>query len=102
MIMLSTNAGAVHEVGHTARGRLFKGSVQKPFFVSDLLVCVAACRPTQSYIGFTMSLFIATLGFGESELLAAAKLGILGASVIAGSLGYVLLRGGSLPQIARG
>ena len=53
-------------------------------------------------IGFTMSLFIATLGFGESELLAAAKLGILGASVIAGSLGYVLLRGGSLPQIARG
>jgi NhaA family Na+:H+ antiporter len=53
-------------------------------------------------IGFTMSLFIATLGFGEGELLAAAKLGILVASVIAGTLGYVLLRGGSVPRSAGG
>lgn len=45
-------------------------------------------------IGFTMSLFVATLAFGESELLAAAKLGILAASVVAGSLGYFLLRRG--------
>ncbi len=43
-------------------------------------------------IGFTMSLFIASLGLGESTLLEAAKLGILGASLIAGSIGYVLLR----------
>jgi NhaA family Na+:H+ antiporter len=43
-------------------------------------------------IGFTMSLFIASLGFGESELLDAAKTGILMASVIAGSIGYFLLR----------
>ena len=43
-------------------------------------------------IGFTMSLFIASLGLGESPLLEAAKLGILGASLIAGSIGYVLLR----------
>ncbi len=42
-------------------------------------------------IGFTMSLFIASLGFGESELLDAAKLGILLASAIAGSTGYLLL-----------
>jgi NhaA family Na+:H+ antiporter len=42
-------------------------------------------------IGFTMSLFVATLGFGESPLLEAAKLGILGASIIAGVLGFVLL-----------
>jgi NhaA family Na+:H+ antiporter len=42
-------------------------------------------------IGFTMSLFIASLGLGESTLLEAAKLGILGASLIAGSIGYVLL-----------
>ncbi len=42
-------------------------------------------------IGFTMSLFIASLGFGESELLDTAKLGILLASVIAGSAGYLLL-----------
>ncbi len=42
-------------------------------------------------IGFTMSLFIASLGLGENTLLEAAKLGILGASLIAGSIGYVLL-----------
>jgi NhaA family Na+:H+ antiporter len=43
-------------------------------------------------LGFTMSLFIATLGFGESPLLEAAKIGILGASLISGVLGYTLLR----------
>jgi len=43
-------------------------------------------------LGFTMSLFIATLGFGESYLLEAAKLGILGASLISGVLGSMLLR----------
>jgi DNA-binding response OmpR family regulator len=48
MIMLSTNARAVHEVGHTVRGRLFDGGVRKPFFISDLLACVAACHATQS------------------------------------------------------
>jgi Na+:H+ antiporter, NhaA family len=39
-----------------------------------------------------MSLFIAALGFGESPLLEAAKLGILTASLIAGLLGFTLLR----------
>ncbi|MDQ4075772.1 MAG: Na+/H+ antiporter NhaA [Chloroflexota bacterium] len=44
-------------------------------------------------IGFTMSLFIASLGFGEgSELLEAAKLGILAASAIAGATGLLVLR----------
>ncbi len=43
-------------------------------------------------IGFTMSLFIASLGFGESPLLGAAKTGILMASVMAGTIGYLLLR----------
>ena len=42
-------------------------------------------------MGFTMSLFIATLGFTEPLLLAAAKLGILVASVTAGILGYGVL-----------
>jgi NhaA family Na+:H+ antiporter len=42
-------------------------------------------------IGFTMSLFIAGLAFGESELLSDAKLGILSASVVAGTIGYALL-----------
>ena len=45
-------------------------------------------------IGFTMSLFIASLGFGESALLETAKLGILGASLLAGGIGVVLLRRG--------
>nr|WP_321259600.1 Na+/H+ antiporter NhaA [uncultured Pseudodesulfovibrio sp.] len=44
-------------------------------------------------IGFTMSLFIATLAFGDSPvLLTGAKAAILGASVIAGIAGYLVLR----------
>jgi NhaA family Na+:H+ antiporter len=43
-------------------------------------------------IGFTMSLFIANLAYGEAVELAEAKIGILIASVIAGVVGYVLLR----------
>jgi NhaA family Na+:H+ antiporter len=44
-------------------------------------------------IGFTMSLFIAGLAFGGREdLLTAAKLGILLASVLAGVVGWLLLR----------
>lgn len=46
-------------------------------------------------IGFTMALFIAGLAFtGRPELLLTAKLGILGASLIAGVGGWVMLRGG--------
>lgn len=43
-------------------------------------------------IGFTMSLFIAALAFAQPEVLATAKLGILIASLIAGSAGLLLLR----------
>ncbi|NTU79460.1 MAG: Na+/H+ antiporter NhaA [Chloroflexales bacterium] len=43
-------------------------------------------------LGFTMSLFIATLGFAEADLLEAAKLGILVASLSAGLIGYGILR----------
>ncbi len=43
-------------------------------------------------IGFTMSLFVATLAFGGSEVLETAKLGILGASLVAGVAGFMLLR----------
>jgi NhaA family Na+:H+ antiporter len=42
-------------------------------------------------IGFTMALFIAGLAFPDADRLAAAKLGILGASFIAGIVGYILL-----------
>jgi NhaA family Na+:H+ antiporter len=43
-------------------------------------------------IGFTMSLFIAGLGFDDPDQLTLAKIGILGASVLAGVGGYLLLR----------
>jgi NhaA family Na+:H+ antiporter len=43
-------------------------------------------------IGFTMSLFINELAFTDSVLREQAKLGILVASLLAGVMGYVLLR----------
>ncbi len=44
-------------------------------------------------IGFTMSIFIAYLGFGEgTENLDTAKIGVLAGSLIAGVTGFVLLR----------
>ena len=42
-------------------------------------------------IGFTMALFIATLAFGEGALLEMSKIGILGASLLAGICGSLLL-----------
>jgi NhaA family Na+:H+ antiporter len=45
-------------------------------------------------IGFTVGLFIAELAFpAEPLLLAEAKIGLLTASVVAGALGYAVLRG---------
>ena len=46
-------------------------------------------------IGFTMSIFIANLAFGAGPLLDSAKMGILGASVVSGILGAVVLIGAS-------
>jgi Na+:H+ antiporter, NhaA family len=43
-------------------------------------------------IGFTMSLFIADLAFGEAPDLQLAKVGILSASVISGIVGWVILK----------
>lgn len=42
-------------------------------------------------IGFTMSIFIANLAFYRPELIAQAKVGIFGASLLAGILGYLVL-----------
>ncbi|MEO8354986.1 MAG: Na+/H+ antiporter NhaA [Chloroflexota bacterium] len=44
-------------------------------------------------VGFTMSLFISSLAFGVSSLLETAKFGILIASLIAGIVGIIILRG---------
>ena len=54
-------------------------------------------------IGFTMSLFIASLGFGEeSPLLDSAKIGILFGSAVAALIGSLLLRSAAAaPQAAR-
>jgi len=50
-------------------------------------------------IGFTMSLFIAALAYGEGTAeLALAKVGILSASVIAGAGGFVILRLAGSPE----
>lgn len=43
-------------------------------------------------IGFTMALFIAALAFGEGAKLEAVKIGILGGSLVAGLLGWLLLQ----------
>jgi len=44
-------------------------------------------------IGFTMSIFVAELGFaGQAELIVQAKIGILSASLFAGIFGYCWLR----------
>jgi NhaA family Na+:H+ antiporter len=43
-------------------------------------------------IGFTMSLFIASLAFDDAELLLEAKLGILTASLIASIIGYFVVQ----------
>ena len=43
-------------------------------------------------MGFTMSLFITGLAFEEGPLSEAAKVGILGASILAGAVGWTILR----------
>ena len=49
-------------------------------------------------IGFTMSLFIAGLSFVQPELLEFAKLGIVAGSILAGVIGFVILKSGGSPQ----
>jgi NhaA family Na+:H+ antiporter len=49
-------------------------------------------------IGFTMSLFISDLAFASGSLLDTAKLGILAASLIAGVVGWTILRGAGAPR----
>ena len=51
-------------------------------------------------IGFTMSIFISNLAYADEALIAEAKLGVLVASVIAGVLGFVILKK-SLPEAAQ-
>jgi NhaA family Na+:H+ antiporter len=43
-------------------------------------------------IGFTMSLFVSALAFNNAEMITQAKYGILLASLLAGSMGYIILK----------
>lgn len=43
-------------------------------------------------LGFTMSLFIANLAYVDEDLVAAAKMGVIIGSLVAGFLGYLILR----------
>lgn len=43
-------------------------------------------------LGFTMSLFIANLAYVEDDLIAAAKMGVIIGSLVAGVFGYLILR----------
>jgi Na+:H+ antiporter, NhaA family len=52
-------------------------------------------------IGFTMSLFIAALAFDGTTLLDAAKIGILGGSLLAGTVGAVVLRRSTSIRLVR-
>ena len=49
-------------------------------------------------IGFTMSLFIANLAFPGGAMVDEAKVGILSASILAGGVGWLLLRPGAGPD----
>lgn len=51
-------------------------------------------------IGFTISLFIAGLAFGDGEMREAASLGVLLASVLAAAIGYATLRHCAEPRHA--
>lgn len=44
-------------------------------------------------IGFTMSLFIGSLAFDSAERMNEVRLGVLLGSIVAGVLGFVILRG---------
>ena len=43
-------------------------------------------------IGFTMSLFIGSLSFGDPELMNAVRVGVLSGSLVSGLIGYTVLR----------
>ena len=53
-------------------------------------------------IGFTMSLFVASLAFQPGALLDSAKVGILGGSLLSGTVGWMLLRRSNVPASGNG
>ncbi|MBX7109426.1 MAG: Na+/H+ antiporter NhaA [Chitinophagales bacterium] len=66
------------------------GLAQLPKMVSWRMLLAAGCA---AGIGFTMSIFIATLAFDDAALLDGAKLAILVGSFLSGLAGVILLAG---------
>jgi len=64
------------------------GIAELPAGVSWRALCGTAAL---GGVGFTMSLFIGALAFGESELHAVAKIGILSGSVLSSAIGLAIL-----------
>jgi NhaA family Na+:H+ antiporter len=67
------------------------GLAQSPANVTGRQIFGAACL---CGIGFTMSLFVAGLAFEDESLLSIAKIAILGASVLSGAAGAIVLTTG--------
>jgi len=88
-IMLGLVVGKQIGVGLFAWLALRSGLGRMPAGVNARQIWGAACL---CGIGFTMSLFIADLEFESAVLLESAKAGILGASVLSGILGWMILR----------
>lgn len=65
------------------------GLAEKPDGVSWKIIYASGIL---AGVGFTMSLFIANLAFGESELLNISKAGILTGSLISGIIGFIILK----------
>ena len=73
------------------------GMAQKPEELSWRHLLGAGCL---GGIGFTMSLFIAALAYGEHPAMEAAKLGVFLGSVAAGVAGFLVLRCCQIPHLA--
>lgn len=65
------------------------GLVKRPAEISWVQLYGVACL---AGIGFTMSLFIGTLAFGDGPQMEQVKLGVIVGSLISGAIGYILLR----------
>jgi NhaA family Na+:H+ antiporter len=103
-ILGNVSAAARHPVTLGVALGLFLGKPIGIWLFARLSVCIRLATPPAEVswgkifgaswlcgIGFTMSLFIATLAFGEGTLLAMSKIGTLAASVGAGLCGSIFL-----------
>ena len=72
------------------------GLAQLPHGVTWVHIYGLACL---AGIGFTMSLFIGSLSFGDAALMDAVRLGVLSGSLVSGLIGFTVLRLSSNPAV---